>query len=300
MKRTAIIGLGTVTKYYLCGLEASRVLDLCAVCDAREDAASRNTFSQYPFYTDYKKMLNEEALDLVIISTPPATHFEIAAYALERGIDVICEKPVVLSMEEYRALLAIAENNGARLDAMYHWQNGIEVLYFNEKYDKSKICEIHTTVLDPYSIDGRVIDPQKRKLMGTWVDSGVNILSMIKMWLPFDTVEITGLETQICPESHLPIYVNAALVIDGVPTYITVDWRKHINRKESFVIYDGERMDIDHSGQEIRYKGEKLSLGVMERMKQHYYHYFKSFCADGDASESLKIHKLLLEVSDCI
>ena len=300
MKRTAIIGLGTVTKYYLCGLEASEVLELCAVCDTREDAASRETFSCYPFYTDYKKMIEAEKLDLVIISTPPATHFEIAAYALSHGVDVICEKPIVLSMDEYRALLAVAAEHGTRLDAMYHWQNGIEVLYFNEKYDKSKISEIHTTVLDAYSADGEVIDLQKRKLMGAWVDSGVNILSMIKMWLPFDTLKIKNIETQICPESRLPIYACASLEIDGIPTYITVDWRKHTNKKSSYLIYDGERMDIDHSAQEIRYAGETFSIGVMERMKQHYYQYFKSYRADGDTSASLKIHTILLEVNDRI
>ncbi len=300
MKRTAIIGLGTVTKYYLSGLEASPVLELCAVCDSREDAASRDCFSAYPFYTDYTEMIEREALDLIVISTPPATHFEIASYALSLGIDVICEKPIVLSMDEYDALLDIASKNGSKLEAMYHWQNGIEVLYFNDNYDKSKISEIHTTVLDPYSADGAVIDAQKRKLMGAWVDSGVNILSMIKTWLPFDRLEIKRVDTQICPTSRLPIYVDATLVIDGIPTYITVDWRQHINSKTSYVIYDGKRMDIDHSGQAIRYDGEELSVGVMERMKQHYYHYFKTFRGETDVNASLKIHKLLLEVNDRI
>lgn len=300
MKRTAIVGLGTVTKYYLYGLESSDILELCAVCDSREDAASRDHFSRYPFYTDYREMIEREGLDIIIISTPPSTHFEIASYALERGIDVICEKPIVLSMDEYRMLLDIAKSAGSRLEAMYHWQNGIEVLHFNECYDKSKISEIHTTVLDPYSEDGEIIDMQKRKLMGTWVDSGVNILSMIKTWLPFETLDIRRVDTQMCPQSDLPIYVNAELVIDGIPTYITVDWRVHTNKKESYVIYDGEKMHIDHSGQAIRFGGESMSLGVMERMQQHYYHYFKNFRGDTDEDASVRIHKFLLEVNDHI
>ena len=300
MKRTAIIGLGTVTKYYLKGMQESETLKLVAVCDSNLDAASREVFSSYPFYLDYRKMLEQESIEVLIISTPPVTHFEIASYALSRGVDVICEKPIVLSMAEYGALLEIARKGGSRLEAMYHWQNGIEVLYFNEKYDKKKIQEIHTTVLDPYSEDGCVIDMQKRKLMGTWIDSGVNILSMIKTWLPFDSLEIKGVETQTCPESGLPVYVNASLVIDGIPTYITIDWRLHTNSKSSYVIYDGRRVDINHSGQCIGDGENSIDVGVMERMQQHYYNFFKRFNGNTDEDASLRIHRFLLEVNDKI
>ena len=48
MKRTGIIGLGEISKYYKKGLEASRFLSLCAVCDVDSQAVSRNVYSEYP------------------------------------------------------------------------------------------------------------------------------------------------------------------------------------------------------------------------------------------------------------
>ncbi len=297
MKKTAIIGLGTVTKYYLEGLKASQVLELCAVCDANPDAVSRDTYKDYPFYTDYKKMIKEAGIETVIISTPPATHFEVATYALEHGVQVICEKPVVLSLEEYEKLLKTARDNAAELCSMYHWQTGEEILYFNEHYDAKKIEEIHATVLDPYSEDGVTIDGLKQKLQGTWIDTGVNILSMIKTWLPFETLEIKSLDKQICPASNLPIYIKADLIIDGVPAYITVDWRQHINKKESYLLYDGRRIDIKHSAQTIEENGQSVNLEKMERMQRHYYNYFTRFNGNTDEEGSMRIHKVLLEVN---
>ena len=56
-------------------------------------------------YTDWRVMLEREAqrsdrIDAVIIATPPQLHFPIAKAFLERGIDVICEKPMTRDLAE--------------------------------------------------------------------------------------------------------------------------------------------------------------------------------------------------------
>ena len=86
-KRTGIIGLGTISKYYMDGIRESSILQLCAVCDLVKDAPSKECYKEYLFYTDYKEMIAKEQLDYVIISTPPATHNSIATYALENSVN---------------------------------------------------------------------------------------------------------------------------------------------------------------------------------------------------------------------
>ncbi|MBR2489765.1 MAG: Gfo/Idh/MocA family oxidoreductase [Clostridia bacterium] len=93
MKKFCLIGLGTITKRYLKGIFESGIC-LLAVSDIDENAVSREYYSKYPFYSDYKEMISREHPDGVIISTPPKTHFEIASYCLENNVNVIIEKPV--------------------------------------------------------------------------------------------------------------------------------------------------------------------------------------------------------------
>lgn len=298
MKTVGIIGLGTISKNYRKGLDASQVLQLIAVCDMLEDAPSRAAFSEYPFYSDYKEMLRCESLDYVVISTPPVTHRAIATYALEQGVNVIMEKPATENMAQLLELLALAKKLGRKFFLMFHWQSGSEVEVFAQRYHADRISQIQVCVQDPYSDDGITILPAKRKLLGTWLDSGSNALSLIKLWLPFRELKIDHLESQLCPQSGLPIYSLAQLQIDGIPTEICVDWRNGINCKETFLVYDGRKVHIDHSGQRIIDGETCLDCTHMDRLQQHYYGYFRDFREDIPIDDAVLIHQFLYEVAE--
>ncbi len=73
-------------------------------------------------YTDYKVMLEKEAampadkrLDFVSIVTPNFVHFDPAMMALEKGFNVVIEKPITFSMEEAKKLKAKVEETGLTL-----------------------------------------------------------------------------------------------------------------------------------------------------------------------------------------
>lgn len=60
-------------------------------------------------------MIAGEPLDGLIVSTPPATHAEIAVAAIEAGIPVMIEKPLALSLAESQQILECARRNGGRV-----------------------------------------------------------------------------------------------------------------------------------------------------------------------------------------
>ena len=299
MKKTGIIGLGTITKHYIKGLAESPLLKLVAVCDKLEKPASSEYYKDYAFYRDYKEMIEACDLDYVIISTPPATHNEIATWALSHGVNVIVEKPAVLDMKQYRELLKLAEKNNLIFEVMFHWQNGSEVLKFNEMFDAGKISEISVEVLDPYSEDEINIDEAKVKLEGGWIDSGVNILSMLRLWLPFDKYSVDNMEIQRCKTSNLPVFVNMNMHIDGGKVNINIDWRVHKNNKCTWVVHDGKKIVINHSMQQLQYEdGTFTDCYIMDRLPYHYYNYFKNYNENVDTDLAEDIHRILLEVEE--
>jgi predicted dehydrogenase len=68
------------------------------------------TYGVPRYYPDWKEMIDRETPDFVDIITPPETHEEMCRYAAERGVTVICQKPLA---PEYEASQRIVENSTA-------------------------------------------------------------------------------------------------------------------------------------------------------------------------------------------
>ena len=296
MKTVGLIGLGKIVEHYVRGLKASAHLRLCAVADMDAAAVSRTLYAEYPFFTDYREMLAAAKPEAVIISTPPGSHFQIARYCLEHSTDVIIEKPVTLCMEDFDSLMQIAEDNGRLFQTLFHWQGARELADFTERYPAESIRAIRISVEDPYSADGVMIDPSYRALGGAWFDSGVNALSMLRMWLPFDEVQIVGTQAVYCRETGLPLSVTAQLCIDGVEAAISVDWRNGKNHKQSLIILEDRTVLVNHSDQRVVDGTSVTEYARMPRLDEHYYQLFGKMDGTSNGQQSRSIHRVLMEV----
>lgn len=120
--RIGVIGTGWWATYaHLPSLRDYSAADLVAIADLSEAALQRagDAFGVGQRYADYRRMLDEESLDGVVVATPHATHFAIVRDALERGLGVMVEKPMVLRADEARQLVALAEQRRAPLIVGY-------------------------------------------------------------------------------------------------------------------------------------------------------------------------------------
>jgi scyllo-inositol 2-dehydrogenase (NADP+) len=66
-------------------------------------------------YADYSELLEHEGLDLVVNASPSHLHVPLTLQCLERGLNVLCEKPLARTKEEVDLLIAAAAKSGARL-----------------------------------------------------------------------------------------------------------------------------------------------------------------------------------------
>ena len=75
-------------------------------------------------YRTLEEMLAEDKVELVIVNTPNATHYDYAKRALEAGKHIIIEKPFTITVEEGEELIAIANKMHCKLS-----------VYQNRRYD---------------------------------------------------------------------------------------------------------------------------------------------------------------------
>ncbi|WP_026481210.1 Gfo/Idh/MocA family protein [Ahrensia sp. 13_GOM-1096m] len=111
--RFAIIGTGFVADYYMKTLKAAASLSLAGVFDIDEKRLAQ--FCDYysvESYASLDAVLNDSAVELVVVLTTPETHYEIASAALAAGKHVYCEKPLAMDIDDARKLVAQAHSAG--------------------------------------------------------------------------------------------------------------------------------------------------------------------------------------------
>jgi len=116
-KRVGLIGTGWYGKCDLLRLIQVAPVEVVSLCDvdrkmlegAAEIVASRQVSKKKPrLYSDYRAMLKEKDLDLVLIATPDHWHALPMIEACKAGADIYCQKPIGLDVVECQAMLAAA------------------------------------------------------------------------------------------------------------------------------------------------------------------------------------------------
>ena len=121
MLKAGIIGLGKMGLSHAAIVGPHKDVDLVAVCDTSSmilDAFKK--FTKVRTYDDYKKMIDTENLDFVVIATPTKYHYPMVKYALNKGIHIFCEKPFSLTLKEGSELVELAEKNNLVNQVGYH------------------------------------------------------------------------------------------------------------------------------------------------------------------------------------
>ena len=119
MLRISIIGCGQIADSHASQIKRVTGCELVGVCDREELMAQQlaQRFGVKSYFTDVAHLLESCRPDVVHITTPPQSHFEIAKLCLEQGANVYVEKPFTLRTRDAEELVALAEEKGLKLTA---------------------------------------------------------------------------------------------------------------------------------------------------------------------------------------
>lgn len=142
--RAAVIGCGTIAYEHLPYLSESPLVDLVAVCDRSNAAASfvRHRFHAAQAYDDHSIMLADTKPDVVHVLTPPHTHVAIARDCLDAGASVICEKPMAGTADETAELLDYAATRGRLLVESRNYLFNDQVIEIERIIDGGKLGDV--------------------------------------------------------------------------------------------------------------------------------------------------------------
>jgi predicted dehydrogenase len=109
-----LLGFGAIGREHTRAISRVAGLELTAVCDRSPErlGAALADGAEPALLPDMEELLGHPEVDVVVVSTPPNTHFDLARRALEAGKHVVVEKPFCLTGAEADQLVATAEQAG--------------------------------------------------------------------------------------------------------------------------------------------------------------------------------------------
>ena len=125
--RYGIVGLGNqgtnyATKIFDGGKAQDAVVTaMCDINPAKIQAMKEKTINtEVAYFTDYREMLDSGLCDAVLVEVPHYQHPEIVMACLERGINVICDKPAGVYTKQVREMNEVAAKSNAKFAMMFN------------------------------------------------------------------------------------------------------------------------------------------------------------------------------------
>ncbi len=159
------------------------------------DFAKRLGLAADRAYGDWKEMLagetaRKDKLDLVTVATPNATHYAITKGFLEAGINVLCEKPMTVTVEEAEDIAATAKRTGAICAVNYGYTGYALVRHMRAMIARGDLGKVRLIVVEfshGFHADAADAenprmrwryDPAQAGISGQFADCGIHALHM--------------------------------------------------------------------------------------------------------------------------
>lgn len=118
--RIGVIGTGGMGSGHIRSMKTVEEVELAAVCDMDAAVVERVAAETcVPGHCDYRQLIDSGLVDAVIVATPHYFHPEVSIYAMRRGLHVLCEKPVAVTVRGADAMNQAAMETGVKYAVMY-------------------------------------------------------------------------------------------------------------------------------------------------------------------------------------
>ena len=140
MLRVGIVGLGGISTVHINGWKNIEGAEIVAVCDLRSEKFEGKDFAKC--YLSYDEMLEKETFDIIDVCVPTYLHIEYSLKALNKGINVICEKPLSLNAKDVKKVYEAAEKNNVKFMVAQVTRFMAPYAYIKEVYDSKKFGKL--------------------------------------------------------------------------------------------------------------------------------------------------------------
>lgn len=108
----------------------------------RSKKVAQEKYADIISYATYEELLNDAAIDLIVVNTPNYTHFDLAKKALLAGKHVVVEKPFTITVAEGEELIALAKENNRLISVYQNRRYDSDYLTIQDVFNKKLLGEV--------------------------------------------------------------------------------------------------------------------------------------------------------------
>jgi predicted dehydrogenase len=206
-RRYAVVGTG-VRAIGMWGRPlASRyadVLEFVGLCDVnplRVEVAKKAIGVSCPTFTSLDAMLDQAKPELLMVTTVDSEHEGCIVKALDRGVDVLTEKPMVIDEKQCRAVLEAEKRTGRRIGVTFNYRYAPKHQKIKELLLAGAIGRVTSVDFSWYLDTSHGADYFRRwhrlraKSGSLWVHKSTHHFDLVNWWLDADPVEVSAFGT---------------------------------------------------------------------------------------------------------
>ncbi|MDR1638507.1 MAG: Gfo/Idh/MocA family oxidoreductase [Clostridiales bacterium] len=279
----AIIGTGWIAESYIQSIKLMPDIDVVAVADlipGKAEKFLKRFDAEGPrIYPDHKSLIDNEELDAVCVCTYNTQHAPVAVYALDKGVNVILEKPMTVTVEEAAEVLKAEKRSGKVLSIGFQPrmdENMRQIKRIVESGELGKIYYIQTGGGRRRGIPNSTFIEKKTAGIGAIGDIGCYALDVV--------LNAIGYPKPLTASGHTSAFFGANPKYNGkdAARFDVDDFACGFVRLEGDIILDFRiswAMNMDTSG-------DTLILGTEAGLRIP-----STECWNGEAGGPLKIYK---------
>jgi len=195
--RVGLLAYGAIGDEHNMAIKATPGLSLAAVCDTNPERlkVALAISPDAKTFTDAELMIASGDIDLVVISTPPNSHYLWAKKALNANLNVVLEKPMALTTDQCDELIALAKAKEKLLVVYQNRRYDSDFLTIKELIEKGSIGEVFyfETFVGGYSKPCSFWHSDKDVSGGAIFDWGSHFLDQIMSVISAPLKTVSGL-----------------------------------------------------------------------------------------------------------
>jgi predicted dehydrogenase len=285
------VGLGRAAALTLGGIEPRNDVRLVAAVDPLGRRATTPVPSGVEVGHDLADL---PAFDIAVVATPTATHPDVCRALFERcrGDElVICEKPLADDPDVAEGVLDAAAAAGIRFRVFFHFGFAAEVTWARDALaGRAPVASVACEFVDPYADD---LEARAAALVSSWLDSGINALSVLGRLVELRDAEPLGDNTAVDTQVRVTFASGGA---EGEGTIRTA-WDSYARKATTVRLVDGTEVVVDHREATVTVDSREAFRGAADPSRDRYRLMLAAHLGDSELvhtrDQVLELHRLL-------